>query len=152
MVKSKTPSLKKQVEELTDSLKRLQAEYENYRKRTETQAAQHTKYASEDILKQFLPILDNLELAIKHNNQKDDFAKGVELIYASIIDMLHANQVEEIKSEGLPFDPYRHEAMMSKESEQEDNTVIEVLQKGYTIHDRVIRPAKVMISKGGTKK
>lgn len=135
-------------EELTDALKRTQAEFENYKKRVERDREQQAKYSSEHIIKRFLPILDNLELALQHCTQKDDFYKGVEMIYANIRSMLEEEGVSMIQAQGLPFDPYRHEALMSVASEEEKNTVIDVMQQGYELHEKVIRPAKVTISKG----
>jgi len=154
MSKSKKTSKKatESKEELTEALKRVQAEFENYKKRVEREQTDRVKYSGELILKKFLPILDNLELALSHVKHTDDFTKGIELIYASIIDLIASEDVSEIPALGLPFDPYRHEALLHKESNEHTNTVIEVLQKGYVMHDKVLRPAKVAISKGGKRK
>ncbi len=136
-----------------DTLQRVQADFENYKKRIEREKKNQMLYSTEDVIKKFLPILDNLELALKHNDRKDEFTKGVELIYASIREMLEQEGVKPIPALDLPFDPYRHEALMSKESDKPENTVIEVMQNGYLLHERVLRPAKVITSKnGGNKK
>ncbi|MBN1275501.1 nucleotide exchange factor GrpE [Candidatus Woesearchaeota archaeon] len=148
--KSKTAELKEQVQELTNSLQRARAELENYQKRVERDREQQQRYASEGVLKRFLPILDNLELALKHCTQQDDFYRGVEMIYANIRSMLEEEGVKPIQALGLPFDPYRHEALLTKESDQPENAIVDVMQQGYTYHDKVLRPAKVAISKNKT--
>ena len=146
--KKQKTTKEQQLQELTDTLKRTQAEFENYRKRVEREREQHAKYASEHLIKQFLPILDNLELALRHCEKKDEFTKGVEMIYANIKTMLEEEGVSTIPAQGLPFDPYRHEALMTKPSSKEKNTVLDVMQQGYLLHDKVIRTAKVIISTG----
>ena len=156
---SKKKTLKQQLEEanqkiaeLTDTLQRTQADFQNYKQRVERDKQEQSKMAGEQLLKKFLPIMDNLELALQHADGKDEFYKGVEMIYANIRELLEEEGVSVIEPQGLPFDPYRHEALMAKESEQEKNTVIEVMQKGYLLHDKVLRPAKVTISKGQSGK
>ena len=152
---SKKKTLKQQLEEanqkiqeLTDTIQQTQADFQNYKQRVERDKQQQSKMAGEQLLKKFFPIMDNLELALQHANGKGEFYKGVEMIYANIRELLEEEGVSVIEPRGLPFDPYRHEALMAKESEQEKNTVIEVMQKGYLLHDKVLRPAKVAISKG----
>lgn len=143
--------LETQLEEMTQTAKRIQAEFDNYRKRSEKDRQEQAKYAGISIIKELLPLLDNFELALKHAKQKDDFYKGVEMIYASIRELLSDNGVEPIEADGLPFDPYRHEALMSIESDQPKNTVVEVMQKGYRAGEKTLRTAKVTISKGKNK-
>ncbi len=137
----------KERDEYKELVQRIKADFDNYKKRVEQERKNQILYASEDIIKKFLPILDNLELALKHNERNDEFTKGIELIYSSIIDMLEQEGVKPIIAQDMPFDPYRHEALMSRESEKPENTVIEVMQKGYSLNERIIRPAKVIISK-----
>ena len=156
--KDSKKSLKQQLEEtnqrnqeLTASLQRTQAEFQNYKKRVERDKEQQSKMAGEKLLKKLLPIMDDLELALQHAERKDEFYKGIEMIYANIRELLEQEGVSVIEPQGLPFDPYRHEALMAKESQEEKNTVIEVMQKGYLLHDKVLRPAKVAISKGPSK-
>lgn len=136
------------ISELTSTLKQVQADYENYKKRVERDRDEYVKYASESMIKKFLAILDNLELALGHAVEKNEFQNGIELIYASIIEMLESEGVKPIPAQGLPFDPYRHEALLRKPSDKAENTVLEVMQKGYTLHDRVLRAAKVIVSAG----
>jgi molecular chaperone GrpE len=139
--------LKTQIEDLTSTLKRVQADYQNYQKRVERDREEQAKYAAAHIIKQFLPLLDNLELALKHCNKKDDFYKGIEMIYKHLHEMLHDEGVTTIKAQGQAFDPYKHEALMTVASNKEPNTVIDVMQQGYQLHDKILRPAKVSISK-----
>ena len=143
--------LKAEITDLTDTLKRVQADFQNYQQRVERDRGTHAKYAGESIIKKLLPALDNFELALKHAKQKDDFYKGIEMTYASVREILSDEGVQTIPAIGLPFDPLRHEALMTQESEQPKNTVVEEMQKGYTLHEKIIRPAKVAISKGKTK-
>ena len=146
--KTKEGDLKAQIEDLTHSLKQVQADFENYKKRVERDRQDTIKYAGESLIKQFLPILDNLELALKHCKQKDDFYQGIEMIYANMHTMLEEAGVKPIEAIGLPFDPYRHEALLSIDSKEPKNTILEEMQKGYTYNEKIIRPAKVTISKG----
>lgn len=133
--------------ELTDTLKRLQAEFENYRKRSEKQNAEFRNYAQGALLEKIIPIVDNFELALLNTQSKDEFVKGVEMIYAQLIDLLRKEGVEQIDAIGKDFSPYEHEALMQEESEKKPGTVIEVFQKGYIFKDRVLRHAKVKIAK-----
>ncbi|MFP4524340.1 MAG: nucleotide exchange factor GrpE [Candidatus Woesearchaeota archaeon] len=151
-LKQQLEEANKKIEELTDTLQRTQADFQNYKQRVERDKQQQSRMAGERLLKRFLPIMDNLELALQHADDKSEFYKGIEMIYANIRELLEEEGVNVIEPQGLPFDPHRHEALMAKESEQEKNTVIEVMQKGYLMHDKVLRPAKVAISKGQSGK
>lgn len=146
--KHKEDNYQQKIDDLTDTLKRTQAEFENYQKRIEREKEQQAKFSAEQLIRKFLPILDNLELALQHCTKRDEFYKGVEMIYANIRTMLEEEGVKPIQAQGLPFDPYRHEALMTQAAEQEKNTVIDVMQQGYELHGKIIRPAKVTISKG----
>jgi molecular chaperone GrpE len=139
--------LQNEIKDLTKTLQRLQAEFENYRKRCERESQNIIKLANEELIKDFLIVLDNFELALKNPTHKDEFYKGMELIYSQIITTLENNGLEPIKTLGGKFDPRIHEALLVEETEQEPNTITEELQKGYSLYDKVIRPAKVKISK-----
>lgn len=139
-------------QELIDHLQRLQAEFENYKKRVDRENAELCTYANAELLKRFLPILDNLELAIgtaPETERASAFFKGVELIAAQLVDLLEAHDVTPIDPAlGARFDPYQHEAMLSEQKEgAEKNAVLEVLQKGYVVNGRVLRTAKVKVAK-----
>jgi len=133
-------------EELTELLKRTQANFENYRKQTEKRMEEFQQFATKDLLLQILPILDNLELALKTSTQNvEDLKKGVEMIYAQIFQLLENQGLQPIDCQGK-FNPHLHEALMKEGSDQPEGTILEELQKGFTLNDRVIRHAKVKIS------
>jgi len=136
-----------QIGELTETLQRLQAEFENYQKRVDRDLKDKCEFASKDIIEKILPILDNFELSLKNTDDKEQFVKGMELIYSQLNDMLAKEGLQPIKATGTQFNPELHEAMLVEESDEKDNTVIEELQKGYTLNEKVIRTAKVKISK-----
>lgn len=135
--------LKQQNKELTETLQRLQAEFENYQKRTQKQILEFTKFSNEALILKFLEIIDNFDLALKHS--KDD---GIKLIHSQFISILEKEGLQEIKAK--EFDPNFHEAIAKINSEEKENTIIEIHQKGYLLNDKVIRHSKVIIS-GGNK-
>lgn len=137
-------------DELKELLQRTQANFENYRKQTEKRIEEIIQLAARDIITQILPILDNFELALQvagSSSEKSEFMEGIILIHSRLTDILKDNGVEEIKAEGK-FNPHIHEALMKILSEFPENTVIEILQKGYTLHGRLLRPARVKLSAG----
>ncbi len=135
------------IAELTDTLKRVQADYENYRKRVDKQQEELAKFAALQAMSALLPIIDDLELALKNAHNKDDgFYKGIELIYAKLTGMLTSEGIEPLDALGKRFDPALHEALLTEESDKEPGTVIEELQKGYVAGDRVVRTAKVKVA------
>jgi len=136
-----------EVQDLTDTLKRLQAEFENYKKRTDAEKTNIISLASKDVILKLLPIIDNFELAFKNTENKEEFHKGMEMIYAQLIQMLSEENVKKINTEGK-FDPRFHEALMTEESDKEPNTILEEFQKGYTINETVIRHSKVKVARG----
>jgi molecular chaperone GrpE len=134
---------------LTD-LKYLKAEFENYKRRTEKDKHDFADYLLEGFIMELLPIKDNLEVATGHakeNEQSEGLAKGVEMTMKQFKELLESEGLEEIKAEGEPFDPFRHE-VVSKEVNKThpENTVIEVIRKGYVFHGKVMRPAMVKIA------
>lgn len=131
---------------------RLQAEFMNYKRRREEEVSKMLKYSEEEIIKEFLPILDNFERAIKMDDDNLDdevskFLEGFKMVYTQIKNMLDKFEVKEIESLGKEFDPTYHQAVM-KESipDKESGIVLEVFQKGYMYKDRVIRPAMVKVN------
>jgi len=143
-----------QIEELTDLLKRVQAEFENYKKRVEKENQTYAKRIEEQFMTQLLPLLDAFELALKNNKDTEQFRKGIELMYAQFVQILRDKGLTRIDALQKPFDPYLHEVMLTKESEA-DNVVLEELQKGYACNGRVLRHSKVTIGKkteNGTQK
>jgi molecular chaperone GrpE len=135
-----------------DKLLRLQAEFENTRKRLEREKQEFAKFANEGILVELLAILDDLERAVDLAETKHQdlpaFLKGVEMILAHLYEMLKVYGIKPIEAKGKLFDPHLHEALIQVEDNtQPENTVVEELQKGYLLNDRVIRTAKVKVSK-----
>lgn len=131
-----------------DRLARLQAEFDNFRKRNAREQQDFRDYALADALKQVLPILDSLDRALKTTNASaDDFRSGIELIDRQFHDMLSRLGVEPIQATGQPFDPNLHQAIQMVQSEDvAENHVVDELQRGYKIKDRLLRPAMVRVA------
>jgi molecular chaperone GrpE len=132
-----------------DRLKYLQAEFDNYKKWVERDRLEFTKVANQKLVLAVLPAIDNLEKAIEAGGKdKTPFAEGIRLIYAELMESLAAIGLRAIKAAGTKFDPYMHEALLAEHrSGVEDGVIIEELQKGYTLNDKVIRTSKVKIAK-----
>ncbi|MGQ9556424.1 MAG: nucleotide exchange factor GrpE [Desulfurispora sp.] len=135
-------------EEHFQRLARLQADFENFRKRTLREKEDLLKFAAEKLIGQLLPVLDNFERALAApEGDGAAFRSGVEMIYRQLMDILHREGLESLQCVGQPFDPSRHEAVMRQPAgEQPENTVLAELQKGYTLHGKVIRPAMVCVA------
>ena len=137
---------KEKIADLTDSLQRLQADFENYKKQVEKDNIQFIKRAKANIISKILPILDSFELALKNTSNKEEFKKGVELIYSQFFQTLEDMGLRLIDSKGK-CDPYKHEVLLTQESDKDDNIILEELQKGYMLHDMVLRHSKVKVAK-----
>lgn len=139
----------KEIEDLTDQLLRLQADFMNFKRRSEKSKQDTIAYAVESFVSDILPIIDNFERALESNDDKENpFLEGVVLIYTELKKVLEKNNVTEIQALNTEFDPNLHHAVFMEESEDHDaNMVIEVLQKGYKMKDRVVRPTMVKVSK-----
>jgi molecular chaperone GrpE len=140
--------------EYWDRLLRLQADFENNRKRLEKERQEFARFANEGIILELLNILDDMERAVglAQSGHEDfpAFKKGVEMILAHLYELLKEHGVKPIEAEGKTFDPHFHEALMQVEDKNApEQTVLEELQKGYLLNDRVIRTAKVKVSKRG---
>ncbi len=131
-------------QEIVATLQRVQAEFENYKKRVERDKKKVVDHSKEQIILKLLPILDNFELAMQ-NADNTKFAQGVELIYDDLMETLQKEGLLKIDASGN-FDPHLHEALMTEDGPK-DNMVLDELQKGYKLKEKVIRPAKVKISK-----
>lgn len=143
-------------DEYYDRLLRASAEFDNYKKRTTREMRDVVRYANEKLLKELLSVADNLERAITSaqldNAEDDALLEGVRLTLNEIEKILERHNVQPVKALGEPFDPNFHQAMMQAESEDQPvNTVIEEMQKGYVLHDRLLRPAMVVVSKAKSK-
>jgi molecular chaperone GrpE len=134
----------KERDEYLDALQRLKAEFDNYRKRVARDQQELAARAHERLIKELVPVLDDLERAIAHEG---DIEEGVKLVHRSLSEALAKEGLTEIETDGK-FDPHTQEALLAQPSEAEEGTVIQVLQKGYTLGDRVLRPARVIISSG----
>lgn len=134
-----------------NSLQRLKAEFENFRKRMLKEQSAHLTMASRNIIIKLLPVLNNFERALSHADQTDfdDFYSGVKLLYNQLNDVLEKEGLKEIDPLGCEFDPQKHEAMMRVVSkEHKENTVAEVFEKGYELKGKVIKVAKVKVAQG----
>lgn len=142
-----TESGEEKLAALEDQLKRVAADFDNYRKRAARERAELTTLANERLVKELLPILDDLERALvaaaEHEEAK--LEEGVRLVFRSLAQLLHREGLKEIDTEGR-FDPHVHEALLSQPSEQEEGSVIDVVQKGYRLGERVLRPARVVVA------
>ena len=141
-----------EAKETYDRFLRLSAEFENYKKRSEREMSDFKRFANESLLKEMLPVVDNLQLALESPKGIDTAAggvhEGVELTLKEMLKVLEKFGVKPIEALEKPFDPSFHQAVMQEESEEHDEqTVIRELQKGYKIHDRLLRPAMVVVSK-----
>ncbi|MBR9690132.1 nucleotide exchange factor GrpE [Candidatus Woesearchaeota archaeon] len=145
MTKKQTKDQK--IKELTETLQRLQADFENYKKIVEKQKEAQSEYASAVFIEKILHILDLFELALKDNKDSEKFKQGVQLIYTELLSILKNEGLKKIESLKKQFDPHYHEAMLAEKSNKETDTIIEVLQEGYMLKDKVIRHAKVKIVK-----
>lgn len=148
--------LKKQVENLENILKekneeilRRAADLDNYRKRLTKETEDKVRFANQAVVKDFLPVMDNIEMALQHAEEGTPLREGIELTIKSFKDALSKHGVKEVDAEiGTIFDPAVHEAiMMDSTAEYENNAITLCVQKGYILNDRVIRPAKVKVNK-----
>ena len=144
--------LKADYAEKYDQMLRTVAEYENAKKRAERSKEEFSKYAIEGVIKDIVPIVDSVERAIESTNESKDFnalSEGIQLIQKQLLDAFQNRNVLPIEAVGQNFDPTRHEAIMHIESDDvAENAVIAEFQRGYTLHDRIIRPSMVSVSKG----
>ncbi len=146
----------KKIKELEDKFLRLVAESDNMKKRLEREKREFLEYANENLLKDLLPVIDNIERAIEHADEESnvkDFIKGVEMTLNNFLKILEKYNVKAIKAINEEFDPNYHEAMSIKETDEvEANKVVEELQKGYMYKERLLRPSLVTVSKEPAKK
>jgi molecular chaperone GrpE len=145
---SELQKLKAERDSLVDRLARAQAEFENARRRASKEQADFRDYATLDAIRSLLPVMDSFERALQVKSDAGDFRSGVELIYKQLQDALAKLGVREIPGKGEPFDPRYHEAIeMVETTEVPDHQVLEELQRGYKIKDRLLRPAMVKVAK-----
>lgn len=142
---------KKQLEEEKDRYLRLNAEFDNFRKRSLKEREEFVKYANEKLISELIDVYENLERGIenaKNAENKDKLIEGMELIYRQLKSVLEKNGLAPIKALGEKFDPYKHEAVMITQTDEHDeDTVLEEFTRGYMLNSRVIRYSKVRVSK-----
>ena len=142
-------AVERERDEHLDDLKRVAAEFENYRKRVARDQQSLAARAHERLVKELLPVLDDLERALEAaaEHQEAKLEDGVRIVHRELQEALSKEGLEEIETNGH-FDPHVHEALLSQPSDQDEGTILEVLQKGYRLGDRVLRPARVVVSQG----
>jgi len=139
--------LEETISQYKDKMQRMQADFENYKKRSEKEKGEFVKYANEGLILKVLEAYEDLERALEVKEDKN-LREGVELIYKKMTKILEDEGVEEIETEHQKFDPYKHEALMTENNEDyENNEIIQDLQKGYTLNSKVIRYSKVKVCK-----
>ena len=143
-----TAALEAQLKEKSDRILRLQADFENFRRRTAKEKEELAAVITQNLLTDLLPLLDNFERAMAvEQTDGEAFQKGVEMIFTQLREVLDKHGLEGIEAEGQPFDPNIHQAVMRVENpDVEDGTITQVLQKGYQAKGRVIRPAMVQVA------
>jgi molecular chaperone GrpE len=140
-------ALRNENEELIDTLQRLQADFDNYRKRAARDQEALVARAGERIVKELLPVLDDLERALEavESHEEAKLEDGVKLVHRQLEQLLEREGLASVETDGK-FDPHVHEALLTQPSAAEEGSVIEVLQKGYRLGDRVLRPARVVVA------
>ena len=144
--------LEKERDEYLADLQRVAADFENYRKRIAREQESLVARAHERLMKELLPVLDDLERALRaaEDHEEAKLEDGVRLVHRELEEALSKEGLVEIETDGK-FDPHVHEALLSQPSDKDEGEIIEVLQKGYHLGDRVLRPARVVISQGSAQ-
>ena len=142
---------KEKIEELTETLQRLQAEFENYKKRVDKEKSEFVKYAKAELMQGLLPAIDTFEIALKSTKDNEKFVKGMEMVYAQFVSALRSEGLKPIEAIGKKFDPYLHEVMLKEKSDKDEGIILEELQRGYMLNDKVLRHSKVKISEKSEK-
>lgn len=140
--------LRAELAEIKDRWVRERAELENFKRRATREKQDALRFGSENLLKDLLPVIDNLHRALAHAKSDDPIVAGVQMVLRGLDDVFERHGVKVVPARGEPFDPNRHEAISHVESEAPANTVIDEHQRGYLLHDRLIRPALVTVGKG----
>jgi molecular chaperone GrpE len=139
-----------EIAQYREHLQRLQAEFDNYRKRVLREQTTAVEQAARPVFRRLLEVLDDFDLALMHAQDRPDFDRflhGVELVYAKLLDTLRAEGLEQMDAQGKPFDPENHEALMQTGDGEGDPVVADVLRPGYTLKGRVLRPAGVRVER-----
>lgn len=154
-IKAQLESAEKQRDEYLNLAKQTRAEFENYQKRFQRDLVTERRFAQMPLAGDLLPALDNLERAIQAATQAGDkgvLVQGVAMVQGQLLDALKRHGVTQMEAQGQPFDPNLHQAVMQQPSaEHPPQTVLQVLEQGYLLHDRVLRPARVIVSSAVSK-
>ena len=150
-METRLESVEQEAKEAHDRFLRVSAEFENYKKRSAREMDEFRKFANESLLREMLTVVDNLERALNSSNNDNQanshIAEGVDMTLKEILKVFEKFNVKPIEALGKPFDPNFHQAAMRKETnERPENTILNELEKGYMIHDRLLRPAMVVVS------
>ncbi len=147
---SQDVALRAENSDLRDRYLRTLADFENYRKRSDREKQDFFRFAMADVFRDLLPVLDNFDRALEHAEEGDEFNRGVSLIYKQMFDVLQRYGLRTIDQSGVRFDPNIHEAVVSEEDPSvPSHTVAQIMQKGYFLNDRLLRPALVKVAVGG---
>jgi len=150
-LKDELARLRLQADEYLDGWQRARAEFANYKKRVEREQSSAYQAAAAAVIKHFLGILDDLERALKNRPKEGDgaaWAEGIELVYRKLVSILESEGVTQMQTDGQMFDPNLHEAILSEDSDQhESGQIIEAVQQGYLLGDKVVRPAMVRVAR-----
>jgi molecular chaperone GrpE len=151
MAEEELVALRRERDEYLDALQRLKAEFDNYRKRTAREHADLITRANERLVKELLPVLDDLSRALQaaEAHQEATLEEGVKLVHRSFAELLRREGLVEIETNGR-FDPHVHEALLSQPSEAEEGSILDVVQAGYKLGERVLRPARVVVAAPAT--
>lgn len=140
----------KEAEDYLSMVQRLQAEFENYKKRAERERIEYMEQANSQLILKLLSVLDNFERGLaSEKSDSDSFRKGVDMIFSQLKSILEAEGLSVIEAEGEEFDPYYHEAVLTEVGDYDDDIVIEEFEKGYMFKSKVLRPSKVKVGKRG---
>lgn len=156
VLEEKLKSAENAAKESYEKMLRAAAEHENHKKRMQRESEDFRKFANESLIKALLPVVDNLERAVESAgadpSKEKAIVEGVKMTLSGIYKVFEQFNLKSLESEGKPFDPNFHQAVMQQETaEHPENTVLKEMQKGYILHDRLIRPAMVIVSKGAPK-
>lgn len=151
-LKAKLAAKEKEAEELFSRLQRLQADFDNFRRRTRKELENMARYGSEKVMAGLLQVIDNFEYALKSSKKEGEasaFMTGMEMIYRQLKEVLEKEGLKAIEALGQPFNPEIHEAVAQVEAEsaEQDNIIVEELQVGYTLYDKLLRPSRVKVAK-----
>jgi molecular chaperone GrpE len=151
-LEAKLEAKEKEAEDTYERLLRISAEFDNYKKRSSREMVEYRKFANQSLIKEMLSVIDNLELAMNSTNVHKaidkDLLQGLEMTHKEILKVFEKFNVKPIEACGQPFDPTFHEAVMQEETnDSPKNTVVNELQRGYMIHDRLLRPSMVVVAK-----